>query len=54
MWNCVQTDINMSKITNWKDRSKSRGDWKKSIKEAKACFGPWFHLGREEEEEEVS
>jgi len=34
-WNCVQTDINRCKIENWKERSKNRDDWEKSIKEAK-------------------
>jgi len=38
-WNCVQTDINNCKITNWKERSKNRADWKKSIKEAKIHIG---------------
>ena len=54
MWNCVKTDINKDKITNWKERSKARADWEKSIKEAKDRIGMWYHLGREEEEEEVS
>jgi hypothetical protein len=54
MWNCVKTDINKGKSTNWKDRSKTRADWEKSIKETKARIGLWCHLGREEEEEEFS
>ena len=33
--NCVQTDINKCKITNWKEGSKNRADWEKSIKEVK-------------------
>jgi len=33
-WNCVQTVINKCKITNWKDRSKSRADC-----EAKVSIG---------------
>jgi hypothetical protein len=37
--NCVQTDINKCKITNWKERSRNRGDWETSMKEAKVCIG---------------
>jgi len=37
-WNCVQTDINKYKIANWKERSKNRADWKKSIKEVKESY----------------
>ena len=33
-WNYVETDINNWKITNWKERTKDKADWKKSIKEA--------------------
>jgi hypothetical protein len=25
-WNCVQTDVNKCKITNWKERSRNRAD----------------------------
>jgi hypothetical protein len=32
-WNCVQTYINRCKIENWKERSKNRDDWEKSISE---------------------
>jgi len=39
MWNCVQTDINKCKVTNWKERSKTRADWEKSTKEAKGRMG---------------
>jgi len=39
-WNCVQTDINKCKITNWKRKSKSITDWEKSIKEGKVSIGP--------------
>ena len=38
-WNCVQTDINMCKMTKWKERPKNRADWDKSIKEAEARIG---------------
>jgi hypothetical protein len=38
-WNCVQTDIKKCKITNWNERSKNRGDWEKSILEAKVRIG---------------
>jgi len=34
---CVKTDINKCKITNWKERSRNRADWEKSMKEA------WSH-----------
>jgi hypothetical protein len=34
-WNCVYTDINKCKIKNWKERSRNRTDWEKSIKEVK-------------------
>jgi hypothetical protein len=37
--NCVQTDINKCKVTNWKERSRNRADWEKSMKEAKVCIG---------------
>jgi hypothetical protein len=37
--NCVQTDINKCKITNWKDRLKNRADWEKSVKEATVGVG---------------
>jgi hypothetical protein len=42
--------LKKGKITNWKERSKTRADWEKSIKEAKARIGLWCHLGREEKE----
>jgi hypothetical protein len=45
-WNCVQTDMNKCKITNWKKRSKNRADWKKLIKEVKACSGLYCHQRR--------
>jgi hypothetical protein len=32
-------DINKCKITTWKDRSKNRVEWEKSIKEAKVQTG---------------
>jgi hypothetical protein len=32
-WKCVKTDINKSKITNWKEKSNNRADWEMSIKE---------------------
>jgi len=32
-------DINKCKIKNWKERSKNKADWKKSIKEAKVRIG---------------
>ena len=38
-WNCVQSDINKCKITNWKGRSINRTDLEKSIKEAKVRTG---------------
>jgi hypothetical protein len=28
----IQTDINKFKISNWRERSKKRADWEKSIK----------------------
>jgi hypothetical protein len=28
-----------AKFKNWKERSKNRADWEKSIKEAKVCIG---------------
>jgi len=31
-WNCIQTDINKCKISNWRESSKNRVDWEKSIK----------------------
>ena len=34
-WKCVQTDINRCKIKSWKQRSKNRADWEKTIKEGK-------------------
>ena len=34
-WNCVQTGINKCKSKNWKQTSRNRADWEKSIKEAK-------------------
>jgi len=30
--NCVQTDINKCKITNWKERSKTDLDWGRSLR----------------------
>jgi hypothetical protein len=33
------TDINKCKTTNWKERSKTRADWGKSIKEGKVGIG---------------
>ena len=38
-WNCVKTNLNKCKITNWKERSNNRADWKKSVKEAKVRIG---------------
>jgi len=38
-WNYVQTVINKCKIKNWKDMSRNRADWEKSIKEAKVRIG---------------
>jgi hypothetical protein len=38
-WNCVQTDINKCKITNWKERSKNRDEWEKYMKTVKICTG---------------
>ena len=37
--NCVHTDINKCKIKNWKEKSRNRADWEKSIKEAKVHIG---------------
>jgi len=34
------------KIKNWKERSRNRTDWEKSIREAKVCIGLWCHLRR--------
>jgi len=31
LWNCVKTDTNKCKIKNWKERSRNRTDWEKSI-----------------------
>jgi len=39
MWNFVQTVINKGKITNWKERSKTRAEWEKSVKEGKGRMG---------------
>jgi hypothetical protein len=36
--NCVQTGINKYKITNWKERSRNRAGWEKSMKEAEVCI----------------
>ena len=33
------TDISKCKITNWKERSKTRADWEKSIMEGKVRVG---------------
>jgi len=38
-WNCVQTDINKYKITNWKERPKNRAVWEKSVKDGKVHIG---------------
>jgi hypothetical protein len=38
-WNCVQIDINRCKIENWKQMSKNRDNWEKSIKEAEVLIG---------------
>jgi len=38
-WNCIKPAINKCKITNWKEGSKNRADWEKSIKEVKVCIG---------------
>ena len=51
-WNCVQTDINKCKITNWRGRSKNRADCEKFIKVRKIRMGMQCHRRREEEEEE--
>jgi len=37
--NCVETDINKCKITNWKESSRNRADWEKAMNEAKVCIG---------------
>jgi hypothetical protein len=31
--------MNKYKITNWKERPKSTGDWEKFMQEAKVCTG---------------
>jgi hypothetical protein len=38
-WNCIQTYINGCKIKNWKEGSKNRADWAKSIKKGKVHIG---------------
>jgi len=43
-WNCVQTDINKCKITNWKERPKNRAAWETSIKKAKVRIVLSFHV----------
>jgi len=37
--NCVQRYINKWKIKNWKEKSKNRAYWEKSIKVVKVCIG---------------
>jgi hypothetical protein len=34
-WECVWTDIKKGKITNWREISRNRNEWKKAIEEAK-------------------
>ena len=36
--NCVQTDINNCRITNWNERSKNRADWEKCVKEGEGAY----------------
>jgi len=38
-WNCVETDTNKCKCTNWKKRWKNRADRQNSFKKAKVCIG---------------
>jgi hypothetical protein len=38
-WNFIQTRINRCKIKNWKERSRNRDDWEKSVKEEKVRNG---------------
>jgi hypothetical protein len=38
-WNCVLTDIKKCTIKNWKERSRNRADWQKSINEVKVHIG---------------
>jgi len=39
-------DMIKCKVINWRERSKGRSDWKKSIKEAEMCIGLYCHLRR--------
>lgn len=53
--NCLLTDINASKIENWKVRSRNRAEWEKSNMGVKVRVWLWCHLRwrwDEEEEEE--
>jgi hypothetical protein len=36
---CVLLDIRKCKIRNWKEQSRDRGIWMRSIMEVKACIG---------------
>jgi hypothetical protein len=36
---CAQTDINKCKIKKWKEKSKNRAYWEKSIKVVKVYIG---------------
>jgi hypothetical protein len=49
-WNFVQTDINIRKIINCKEKSQT-SDWNKSIKGAKIRIGLWCHPRQEKEVE---
>jgi len=42
--NCVQTDVDKCKITDWKERSLNRGEWEKSSKEAKVPIELKYHI----------
>jgi hypothetical protein len=37
-WNCVQTDINKCKITNWKERSKTELTGRNLLRRRRSAF----------------
>jgi hypothetical protein len=38
-WNCLQTDIGKCNVKKWKESSRNRAEWEKSIKETKVLVG---------------
>ena len=51
MWNCIQTDINKRKITNWNEKSKNRAEWE-TLSRRRRCALDGSAIEKEEKKED--